>query len=42
MADRSLTAVSAVAVLFLLALSAAVWGEFGAFGLGLVRAWTGG
>jgi hypothetical protein len=37
-----LTALSAVALFFLLAIFAAVWGEFGAFGLGLVRAWAGG
>ncbi len=42
MADRSLGAVSALAVLCLLAISAAVWGELGAFGLSLARAWTGG
>ena len=40
MGDRSLTAFSAVALLLLMAVSALVWGEFGAFGVSLVRAWT--
>jgi len=42
MGDRSATDYSAVGLLFLLAVSALVWGEFGAFGLTLARAWTGG
>ncbi|HEY5410082.1 MAG TPA: hypothetical protein VIJ94_05080 [Caulobacteraceae bacterium] len=42
MAHRTLTALSAVALMFLFAASALVWGEFGAFGVSLVRAWTGG
>ena len=32
MSDRSMSAFSAVALLCLMAISAAVWGEFGAFG----------
>ena len=42
MSDRSMSAFSALALVCLLAISAAVWGEFGAFAVTLVRAWTGG
>ncbi len=42
MADRTLSALSALALVCLLVVSAAIWGEFGAFGLTLVRAWAGG
>lgn len=42
MGDRSATAYSAVGVLLLLVVSALVWGEFGALGLRVLRAWTGG
>jgi hypothetical protein len=42
MGDKSSTAFSAVGVLLLILISALIWGEFGAFGLSVARAWTGG
>lgn len=42
MSDRSLTALSAVAVFLLMAVSALVWGGFGAFGVAVAKAWSGG
>ena len=42
MGERSATAFSVVGVLFLLGVSALVWGEFGAFSLRIIRAWAGG
>jgi hypothetical protein len=42
MGEKSGTAFSAVGVIMLLLVSALVWGEFGAFGLSVIKAWTGG
>jgi hypothetical protein len=42
MDERSSTAFSAVGVLLLLLASALVWGGFGAFGVSVARAWSGG
>ncbi len=42
MPQRSLTALSAVALFFLLAISLLVWGEFGVVAVSVLRVWTGG